>query len=236
MNSNNIFHFVNEEAKSDYGYPREYKPKSISEQAKILRKLVLGVQSIDERVSRQSLPPGAEGWFAILKWQLFSANYGRAIEFILSLLGQAYGNLDHGYGASDFSKEKFRIQGNTRESLGRLCEQQPASHILVVPCQFGKFHAGHSVRRALEIMPDFEFGLDPFSVACMMLTHPERLYPCTNLLQIDCPGAEFSHCYNDNTLWTYAPQFDCEHEKLKFEKTFFGMPSACYGSASGFLT
>jgi len=61
--------FADEEVESSYAYPKGYKVKGITEQTNILRQLFPGIGFADEKLAEQPLPPNAEGWFAIPKWE-----------------------------------------------------------------------------------------------------------------------------------------------------------------------
>ena len=80
--------FADEEVTSKYGYLSGYKnPKGITEQTNILRQLLPGYR-ICRRKDRQPsrVPEGAEGWFAIPKWQSVAPTYGEAVQKVLDLI------------------------------------------------------------------------------------------------------------------------------------------------------
>ena len=79
--------FADEEVQSSYAYPKGYKVKGITEQTNILRQLFPGVGFADEKLAEQPLPPNAEGWFAIPKWQTLAPTYGEAVEKVLAMIG-----------------------------------------------------------------------------------------------------------------------------------------------------
>jgi hypothetical protein len=77
-----------------------------------------------------------------------------------------------------------------------------------------------------------EFGNDPFSIACMILTHPERLQHYDDLW-IDCAGAEYD-CDGGGSF-DGAPCFDFRYDEVGFDD-FFAVPArGLCGSSSGFL-
>ena len=79
--------FANEEVQSSYAYPKGHKVKGITEQTNILRQLFPGIGFADEKLADQPLPPNAEGWFAIPKWEKFAPTYGEAVEKVLAMIG-----------------------------------------------------------------------------------------------------------------------------------------------------
>jgi len=79
--------FADEEVQSSYAYPKGYKVKGITEQTNILRQLFPGIGFADEKLADQPLPPNAEGWFAIPKWEKFAPTYGEAVEKVFAMIG-----------------------------------------------------------------------------------------------------------------------------------------------------
>ena len=74
-------------------------------------------------------------------------------------------------------------------------------------------HRGCSARRARVSMAGNEFGLGVFTVACMLLTHPERL-SSEDTLMIDCGGDEYSvRC---DYTFDRVPLFDYDISGIEF--------------------
>lgn len=224
--------FADEEVASSYGYLSGYKPKGITEQTNRLRELIPGVGFADEKLAEQPLPAGAEGWFAIPKWQTIAPTYGEALQKVLDLIKKTRNGKFYNYREGQLGADRLRQHLKTAKAFEKLCEQQKNHDILVVPCQFGKLHAGRSVRRAREVMPMSQFGLDPFAVACMILTHPERLQHYDDLW-VDCAGAEYD--YDAGGQWGSAPCFRFSDDGVRFGAGSVGDASDYYGSASAFL-
>jgi len=223
--------FADEEVASSYGYFSGYdKPKSIAEQTSTLRQLFPELGSVDEQIATGTLPPNAEGWFAIPRWQKVAKTYTEAVQKVLDLIKKARNNRFYNYREGQIDQQHLRLSAKTARMLETIGEQQKDHDILVVPCQFGKRHAGRSVRRALEVM-SAEFGLDPFSVGIMLLTHPERLQHY-NDLWIDCAGAEFSDA--GDGVFDHAPFFLFYDGKVKFDTNDVSYAYDYSGSASGF--
>lgn len=225
--------FADEEVESNYGYLSGYKkPKGITQQCNRLRELIPGVGFADEKLTEQPLPAGAEGWFAIPKWQTIAPTYGEALQKVLDLLKKTRNGKFYNYREGQLGADRLRQHQKNAKAFAKLCEQQKDHDILVVACQFGKLHAGRSVRRAREVMPISQFGLDPFAVACMLLTHPERLQNL-NDLWIDCAGADYD-CDADGQ-WGSAPCFHFGDGRVGFGSVYVSDSYGFYGSASAFL-
>ena len=77
--------YANEEKESNLGYLSGYKPKSITEQIKILNQLFPNIGFAKEKLADGQLPLGAEGWFAIPRWKKIAPTYGEAVQKVLDL-------------------------------------------------------------------------------------------------------------------------------------------------------
>src|SRR3989338_2735804 len=163
--------FANEEVQSSYAYPKGHKVKGITEQTNILRQLFPGVGFADEKLAEQPLPPNAEGWFAIPKWEKFAPTYGEAVEKVLAMIASK--RTFYNYRKDQTGPEYLRQHAKTVKMFQKLGDEQKDHDILVVPCQFGLRHKGRSVRRAREVFMANEFGLGAFAIGIMLLTHPE---------------------------------------------------------------
>ena len=223
--------FKDEEVKSSYGYLSGYKPKGITEQTNILRQLFPGVGFADEKLAEQPVPVGAEGWFAIPKWQTIAPTYGEAVEKVLAKISETrkFKNWREGELGPDYLKQSAR----TEKMFQTLGDQQKDHDILVVAAQFGLRHRGRSVRRAREVMNSQEFGLGAFAVGIMILTHPERLMHYDDLY-IDCAGDEYAP--GADGVFSFAPIFCFGGDRVRFDACWFDGADGSYGSASAFLS
>ncbi|HRY76754.1 MAG TPA: hypothetical protein P5524_01150 [Candidatus Paceibacterota bacterium] len=225
--------FSDEEVESSYGYPSGYKPKGITEQTNILRQLFPGVGFADEKLAQQPLPPNAEGWFAIPRWQSIAKTYNEAVQKVLDLIKKQYKGKFYACHEGKLEVHYLRQHERTMKKFEVLSEQQKGYDILVVAAQFGFRHRGRSVRRAREVFMANEFGLGAFEIGCMIFTHPVRLLGTANLW-IDCTGDEYSP--DKNSLFSQTPFFDSTANEFMFGMRWIGVSSNHCGSASGFLS
>ncbi len=223
--------FADEEVQSNYAYPKGYKVKGITEQTNILRQLFPGIGFADEKLADQPLPPNAEGWFAIPKWEKFAPTYGEAVEKVLAMIGSK--RKFYNYRDGQLGAEYLRQHAKTAKMFQKLGDEQKDHDILVVPAQFGLRHKGRSVRRAREVFTANEFGLGAFAIGIMVLTHPERLVQWEQL-HVDCAGDEFSPDADGD--FSRAPLFDFIVGKVKFNAYWYGYANEYYGSASAFVS
>lgn len=220
--------YAGEEVASSYTYPKGYKrPKLISQQIDSLAKifgLSLGCTSefVDKVLPKLTLPDGAEGWFAIpsvdaLASRFFpkvndpAERYRCAVNLVLAKIGES--RKFYNYHDGQITAECFRINSRTAHALDILAEQQKGD-ILIVAGQFGKRHAGRSVRRAREVMVGCsEFGGYTLAVGSMLLVHPERLVSYDDLW-MDIPGDEFDPGADGS--FGYAPDFRFNDDRVRF--------------------
>ncbi|MBU6431182.1 MAG: hypothetical protein KGJ58_03850 [Patescibacteria group bacterium] len=223
--------FADEEVQSSYAYPKGYKVKRITEQTNILRQLFPGIGNALEKIAEWPLPPYAEGWFAIPKWQTMAASYGEAVEKVLAMIESK--RSFYNYRDDQLGAEYLRQHAKTAKMFQKLGDEQKDHDILVVPAQFGLRHKGRSVRRAREVFQANEFGLGAFAIGIMLLTHPEREVQWEQL-HVDCAGDEFAP--DADGYFSYAPVFHFVDGDVEFDAFWFDAAFASYGSASAFLS
>jgi hypothetical protein len=224
--------FANEEVASTYGYLSGYtKPIGITQQTNRLRELFPGIGYADEKLAEQPLPGGAEGYFAIPRWDKVAPTYGEAVQKVLDLIKQTRDGKFYNYIEGQLGPQYLRQQVKTVAAFQRLGEAQSGYDILVVPAQFGLAHRGRSVRRACEVMNASEFGLGLFAGLMMLLTHENRLQHY-NDLWMDLPGDERDP--DADGSFDFAPYLGFNDGKVKLFGKFVSNASGSYGSASGF--
>ena len=224
--------FKNEEIHSSYAYPNGYKVKDIAEQVATLRRLFpeLKDATFDESITMRPLPPNAEGWFAIPRWEKLGSTYGEAIDKMLTTIKSK--RTFYNYREGQTSPEYLRQHAKTVKAFQKLGNEQKGHDILIVPCQFGLRHRGRSVRRTHEVFQSDEFGLGAFAVGCMLLTHPEREVQWKQL-HVDCAGDEFSP--GAVGRFGSAPCFGFIRGRVGFVSDHVSGARGGWGSASGFL-
>ena len=218
---------------SKYGHLSGYKPKGITEQTNILRQLFPGVGFADEKLAEQPVPVGAEGWFAIPKWQTLAPTYGEAVEKVLAKISETRKRKFENWREGELGPDYLKQSARTEKMFQTLGDQQKDHDILVVSAQFGLRHRGRSVRRAHEVMNSNEFGLGAFAVGIMLLTHPERLMNYDDLC-VDCAGDEYAP--EADGIFSGAPIFDFDDGRAGFDAFSFDRAYVNDGSSSAFLS
>lgn len=220
--------YAYEEKEFSYGY----KPKAITEQVNRLRELSPGIGYADEKLVEQDLPPNAEGWFAIPRWEKIAPTYGEAVQKVLDLIKKTRDGAFCNYRENRLGHQYLRQSQKSIKLWEGIGESQKDNDILVVPAQFGLRHRGRSVRRAREVMNAQEFGLGAFAVGIMLLTHPERLQDYDDLY-IDCAGDEYSPSAFGG--FPSAPLFNFDDDRVKFSTYWVSSAFSHCGPASGLV-
>ena len=227
--------YADEEERSSYTYPNEYDgPKPIEEQIKAIAEIFSldPMQALEYAKHLPELPAGAEGWFAIPKWQTIAPTYAEAVHKVLDAIKQARNGKFYNYRDGQIVNERLRQSVKTEAVFQKLCEEQKDHDILVVAAQFGLRHRGRSVRRAREVMQANECGLGAFAVGIMLLTHSKRLSHYDDLW-IDCVGDEYSPGAGDR--FDFAPRFSFRDGGVRFDARWVDDARDFYGSVSAFL-
>jgi hypothetical protein len=239
--------YENEEVKSSFTYPLEYKgAESITKQVGILAaKLDLSIDEntgnfIADVLPTLALPEGME-WFAFPSVKAVAAKhfpeitdpaeqYCKAVAMILEKLGKS--RSFYNYREDEINVEHLRRSIRTVAYLERLAETQ-TGNFFIVPVNFGLKHRGKSVRRVREILSFGEFGLGAFEVGCMILTHPERFVRWEQL-HTDCTGDEATHPGGEDPF-SRAPFFRWRDGRLGFDFRWTGFAFDQFGSVVAVL-
>lgn len=218
-----------------YGLFSRYRPKNIGEQINFLRKVFPSLRTFNESIVNKPLPPGAEGLFAIPRYELIYSSDIDAIKGVLNLIKEHTGNRFYNWCGDKINNLHWRRSEQFLSFWNKLKEQQGDCDILIVPAQFGFRYRGFSCRNVRTILKNrsLEFGLGIFEVGIMLLTHPERL-SYKDDLWIDCVGDEYSKSVI-GSYFEHVPCFSFNGNKIDFDVFWDGRVSWYSGSATAFL-
>ena len=222
--------FKDEEVPSNRVYPPMYKVRPVEAQVTELKKNFPSLGSCHERLARKPLLEGAEAWFAIPRWQALAPTYNEAAEMVLGVLATKRKLQDRIAGRLGPTYLRKSERSKLAEKI--LADQQQGHDFLVIPIQMGMLHRGCSARRARVVMAGNEFGLGVFEVACILLTHPERL-SSEDALMIDCGGDEYS--VRGDYTFDRVPLFDYDISGIEFSIFYEDRSRNLWGTPSGFL-
>jgi len=222
--------YKDEEVGSNRVYPPTYRVRPVEAQVTELKKFFPSLGSCQEKLARKPLLEGAEAWFAIPRWQALAPTYNEAVEMVLDVLSKRrkFQNRIVGRLGPTYLRQSER----SKLAAGILADQQQGNDILVVAAQAGMRHRGCSARRARVRMAGNEFGAGVFAVACMLLTHPERL-SAEGTLMIDCGGDEYS--ISGDYTFDRVPLFDYDIAGIEFSVFYEDRSRNLWGTPSGFL-
>lgn len=219
--------YAAEEAANPRAYPPVYRPVPVAGQLARLRTLFPGLQ-VGSPTVPAALPAGAEAWFVVPEWRRVAPLYNTALQDALAVLARvretSLSRVDR------LGPDRLR-QAERSVAMGAALTPAPGSDFLVVAAQFGARHAGHSIRHARERFAANEFGLGAFALACMLLTHPDRLAQADQLY-VDGAGDEYSA--SDEAQYSEAPYFRFLDGRVGFGTSWIGFADPYFGSASAF--
>jgi len=230
MNELGVLPYADEETKSSYGYPKNFRIRSVSEQVEILRKHFPDLDASHvEELARGDLPADAEGWAVIPKPDktgTYHESLAKAVKLIAK--DRKFKNWREG----ELTERHLRLTEKTKQTHAMLNEQP--GDFWVIPFQFGKKWAGHSVRNAQVRFAESEFGLGPYEVAILLLTHPDRITG-PNQLNIDCAGCDYSPGAVGDFFACLRFDWDSYYEHLALYCHSTDFVCRQWGAASGFL-
>ncbi len=199
---------------STCGYPKSYNVKDISRQVATLRRLFPGIGGADEKIAKNELPPKAEGWFAIPRWELIGRTYIDAVEKALRVISTQR-KVGERYALGNMQDYRLRQMSETAKMWKEIGKIQKGYDILIVPAQFGLCYREPPNLEAKNLFDANEFYLGVFAVSCMLLTHPMREQKSTQL-HTACVGDEIARYYTDEYSTEDYLVFKVRAEKLNF--------------------
>lgn len=214
------------------GYPEPYKVKGISRQVAALRRLFPGIGGADEKIAKNELPPKAEGWFAIPRWELIGRTYIDAVEKVLRVIS-VQRNISEKYQLVNIRNYRLRQMSETAKMWKEIGKIQKGYDILIVPAQFGLCYREPPNLEAKNLFEANEFYLGVFAVSCMLLTHPMREQRGSQL-HTACVGDEIA-CYSDDYSTEDYLGFSMRGERLVFDIDYDDVWIGRSGAVTAFL-
>jgi hypothetical protein len=222
--------YKDEETSSKCTYPPNYRVQPVEAQVSALRKIFPSLGNCQEKLGRIPLPDEPEGWFAIPRWQALAPTYGEAVEKAIAALAarRKFSNRI----AERLGEAYLRQTERARLAEKTIADQQSNNDILVVAAQAGMLYRGSSARRTRAILTINEFALGAFAIACILLTHPERL-SASETLMIDCGGDEYS--LRGDYTFDRVPLFDYDISGIEFSIYYDDRAWNMWGTPTAFL-
>jgi len=224
-------------------YPSGYEIKPLAEQIEVIARRfgLSGEKALTYIASLLKLPHGAEGWFAIPRWEAIAGSYSEAVWQAISCLSFTVRSMRRYIDLTylEVRGGRLRQSEHSEKMFQYLGDQQTGSDIIITPAQFGLYH---NWCKALTVRQSFsddnsEFGLGVFQVICMLITCPER-ERCYEQLHLVCVGDEYESVgLFEEPGFSRVPQIQFEAEKDNTYK-FSSLPIRRHdlnGSVTGFL-
>ena len=231
--------FEDEEIRSGHVYPSGYTgPGAVSghrqAQVEVLNVFLPKICHVEPRLSEIELPVLADGYFVAPWWRSVASTYGAALQLAITWLAQTRKNKFYSY-LGEFGPKAMRREVRTTLAFEALAHRQRENkNALLVSAQFGHQHRGRSARRSCAIFAAHEFGLGTFEIACMLLTHPERLKEY-DFLEIICLGDRYDDPNSDESFGM-VPIFLIDGDgRLILTSKPVSYYAECAGSVTGYL-
>lgn len=226
--------YPGEELVSDYGYPKEFVIKSIEEQLQILQTFFPALKPGVMLPNPKSLPHGADGWFVIPRFLSVAGNYSEAMCLVTDLLRRVFEHrFENHLSGGLFHCKNFRQDRISSAAQMRLENWQRNYDFQVVPMQLGSNRIKRSPRRSQSALMVNQFGLRAFTVACAILTHPDR-FSGDKSAWINCIGESYNDGRNPGK-YESVPCFTYSEGKIRLESNCVSDTSEMIGAAIGFL-
>ena len=229
-----ILPFADERVKSEFGYPPAFRFRSPYDQLTDLRRFSLFSDLDASHI--ESLAPtvrhlSAEFTAVIPKWDRVASSYSEATQLVVALLKEVHGRKFHNYREGELTDQHLRLVDKTTDAYRQLSDQP--GDFYVFDAQFGKRWAGTSVRHARARFSPEEFGLGPYEVACLLLSHPERI-SANDHLNIDCAGVEYRTNVRDSFALCLNFSWDRVYNRLGLGCRSIDYAYEQWGWVSGF--
>jgi len=213
-------------------YPQGFRIRTVQEQLEVLTMFFPNLDaSHAQELASGDLPAGAEGWAVIPRPNKFGTYHG-ALGMVVELISKnrKFKNMLEG----NLTDRHLRLTEKTKQVQDKLTIEQPGDY-MVFPFQFGNKWRGDSVRDARFCFEDNEFGLGPYEVAILLLTHPDRITGRDQLI-IDCAGGEYRPSAKGAFVkFLFFGWRGCGEGQFLLYYEDSDIPNKYYGVASGFL-
>lgn len=190
-------------------YVADIKLESSVDQQKILNEHFYQSEDQDEQCETRVLPESSNGVLVIPNWINMGLTYKQALRLILSILDEVHGGRFY----SELECKYIILRKHTERRLRQISKSQNG-RFLSLPVSFIRNLSG---RQTLATLAANEFGLDIFSVLCLLLTHPHLERQVKNHMILGCIGS----MYTGNTYrpYSFIPIIDIRTDQMRIVKS-----------------
>lgn len=237
--------YKKEEVKPRWSYPASYKRNTIEQQIELLRSHFPflnpdpAIKYYREVYGSLRQPEWVEGPFVIMPTMTFKRHcfpQADGAELLCSAVNLGIEKLGasrsfYNYREGEITPDRFRRKARYAAVYDHLYSTQPDSDLIIVGGQYGKYHGGQSMRRALERMQGQvgELPAGALEGVVMALANPTR-YSKWEELDTDLPADEFRP--GDEAEFSVSPCLGFDDGGLRFGMSDVGGPDGRYGSVS----
>jgi hypothetical protein len=192
-----------------------YEIKPIEEQINVIARIfhLNPASAICNAQRLPELPKGADGWFAVPNWKKVFSSHRKALEIAFHAIGET-----REFGNSLRSELSMLNESETERDFN---DQE--GDILIIAAQFGNRHRDVRIYEIGSSLNAREFEIGAFELACMLLTHPDRLSTQDPNKSLVCTGSRFTResDYYCATLFGFGSRGDskCSRRYLIFSQT-----------------
>lgn len=155
--------------------------KPIAAQCALLEQHLRIKPDYDQRLAHRPLAPGMMGALAVPDWRQVSKSYEQAVVYAQLGLARAFRQspmntrmvvaLPEPREPGSSQKAEFRQSKRTRGAFAKIAERQPGHAVFIIQAQIGTRFENHTPQEARTALEDDEFGLDLFTILCLLITH-----------------------------------------------------------------
>ncbi len=237
--------YKDEEVRPRWGYPKSYKPGTVEAQIELLRSHFPflnpdpAIKYYREVYGSLAHPEWVEGPFVIIPTTTFKKHcfpQADGAELLCSAVNLGLEKLGgsrrfYNYREGEITPDRFQRKARYQGVYEQLYASQPDSDLIIVGGQYGKFHGGQSMRRALERMQGQvgELPAGALEGVVMALANPTR-YSKWEELDTDLPADEFRP--GVGAAFSFSPCLLFHVGKLGFDVCDADRPFERYGAVS----
>lgn len=179
------------------------------------------------------LPFYISKWVVVPRWQTIAPQYTEAVQKVLDLIVQnranGFVNLFEGY----IYPGQLREDMTTIKGIESIGKKQRKSDMLLFPVQLNGRHKGRSPSQVYRSLSRNEFPLCAFTIAVIILTHPE-IFQSEHGLGFNCSGTNY-RTPEPKSLFEHVLGFWRDDERLCFGTRSTSVASPYFTTPTGFV-
>ncbi|MEK7651901.1 MAG: hypothetical protein AAB351_01690 [Patescibacteria group bacterium] len=182
---------------SDCGYPESLSFRSHETQVRVYKQLFgnLDGSHVDQIIRNTAFPEEADLWAVIPKPWVIAEDVFSAMRLMVEKLSELGIVVEN---KAAYEMDEAHMHLITKMQMFYAKQHNHPGDFIVLPVQFGKNWAGHSLVSSKAQHSIEEFSLDPYAILALLYTHPERLRGEHQELGIRCGGVLLDRHHDDH--------------------------------------